>query len=221
MSDTEEPIRTISVSGTVEWEISPDNILWRIALTDTDKDLGRAKSKVEDKVKSVVALQKTLDIEEGDLETGYVQVRREYERDESGHRTIFKHFVVRRSITIVQRDLKRFDEFFDTLLASADMEVDFSFRSSRMADVRSEMRLEALEVAKTKAAGMAGALGVELGRVLTIDEHAQGRPMGARGPIPYNVSVVHSRPSADIATETFLPGTLNEQVTVYVTFELD
>ena len=76
---------------------------------------------------SVLALRKALDISEDDLETGPVSIRREYERNRQGDRVSFKNFVVNRSVHVRQRDLTRFDEFLDSLVARTDMEVRFSY----------------------------------------------------------------------------------------------
>jgi uncharacterized protein len=209
--------RSISVSGTVETKVAPDQILWRISLTATDTNLSKAKARGDEQVKSVVALRQKLGIAEGDLETGQVNVNREYERDQRGSRGNFKYFVVNRAITIRERDLKRFDECLDTLVSSTDMEVYFNFESSRVREVRAETRLKALQAAKQKAAAMAEAAGAKLGRVLAINEHSaseSGRSMAS------NAAYVQSTPPADLTTETFVPGAISVPVTVYVTFEL-
>ena len=168
------PVRSISVSGTAEMQTAPDQIVWRISLADTDKDLLAAKKRNDEKVKAVIRLREVLGIAEGDLETEHVSVSREYERDQHGYQRAFKHFLVSRSVTIRQRDLKRFDTFLDTLVATAQMEVSFSYESSRIHEIRTETRLKALKVAKDKAAAMAEAVGAKLGRVLTINERSQG-----------------------------------------------
>ena len=216
----EEPprIRTVSVSGSVETKTAPDHVVWRITLTDADKNPRLAKAKNDEKVKSVVALRKKLRLGEGNLETGSVNIRREYERDDRGRRGDFKHFVLSRNVTIRQRDLKRFDEFLDTLVTSAEMEVSFSFGSSRIHDVRAETRLKALQAAKDKAAAMAKVVGARLGPVLTINEHRQGDRWSSPAS---NRAFVHSSPGIDLATEKFVPGAINVRVTVYATFELE
>jgi len=212
----ESPIRSISVSGTVETKTAPDHIVWRITLTDTDKDMLEAKKRNDEKVKAVVALQKKLDIAEGDIETDNVSVRREYERTTRE----FRHFLVRRSVTIRQRDLKRFDEFLDSLVSSAEMEVSFSFKSTRLQEVRAETRLKALESAKDKATAMAEVVGAKIGRVLTINEHAQVDRW--QGPMLSNSSWVQSRPpTVDLASDKFVPGAITVQMTVYAMFELE
>ena len=218
LAQEDEPVRSISVSGTVETKTAPDQIVWRISLTDTDKSMREAKVRNDQKVKSVVALREKLGVGEGDLETGRVNIRREYERDQHGRRGDFKHFVVSRSVTIRQRDLKRFDEFLDTLVASTEMEMSFGFESSRIHEVRAETRLKALQAAKDKAAAMAKVVGAKLGRALTINEHAQGDRL--QSPMS-NTAYVHSTPTVDLATEKFVPGAINVRVTVYATFELE
>jgi uncharacterized protein len=211
--------RSISVTGTVETKVAPDQIVWRISLSATDTNLAKAKARSDEQVKSVVALRDKLHIAEGDLETGTMSVSRDYERDARGQRGNFKGFVVSRSVTIRERDLKRFDEFLDTLVASTEMEVYFNYESSRQREVRAETRLKALQTAKEKAKVMAQALGAKLGPVLSINEHSateSGRGFASNS----NVSYAQSTPPADVATETFVPGAMSIQVTVYVTFEL-
>ena len=217
LADEDKPVRSIAVSGTVETRTAPDRIVWNITLTDTDKDMRKAKAGNDEKVKAVVALRKKLGVGEGDFETGRLNIRREYERDERGHRGDFKHFVVTRSVTIRQRDLKRFDEFLDTLVASAEMEVNFSFESSRMHEIRADTRLRALRQAKDKAATMAEVVGAKLGPVLTINEHRLGG--GWNNPLS-NAAFVRSEPDPDLASDTFVPGAITVRVTVYATFEL-
>jgi len=215
----DKAVRSISVSGTIETKVAPDQIVWQISLSATDPSLTKAKTRSDDQAKAVVALQPKLGIDKGDLQTGLVSVNREYEHGPRGERGDFKHFSVNRSITIRERDLKRFDEFLNTLLASTDMEVFFSFESSRIQEVRAEARQKALRVARDKAAGMAEALGSKLGKVLTINEHSStAEPW--RSPIS-NGNFVQSTPPADLATETFVPGAISVPVTVYVTFELE
>ncbi len=214
----DETVRSVSVSGTVQTKIAPDQVVWRISLTDTDKDLRAAKLANDENVKAVLALRSKLGIAEGNLETGQMSIQREYERGEHGQRGAFKHFAVRRSITIRQRELRRFDEYLDSLVASADMEVDFSFESSKIHDVRAETRLQALVAAKSKAQAMAEVVGAKLGKVLTINEHAENRGFG--NPLSNSISF-QSMPSADAASDTFVPGAISVSMTVYAVFELE
>jgi len=212
-----KPVRQISVSGTVEAHAAPDQVLWQISLRDTDKNLNEAKRLNDQKVKAVLALREKLKVAEGDLETGQVSIYREYERTQRGDRGDFKYFVVSRSVTIRQRDLKRFDDFLNALVASADMEVSFNLESSRIQELRAQTRLKALQVARDKADAMATALGAKLGQVLKIEEYQPQAPGSIASNANFSVS---SAPTIDQGSETFVPGAISARVTVYVTFEL-
>jgi uncharacterized protein len=216
-ADEMRPVRQISVSGTVETKTAPDRAVWQISLRDTSKNLQLARQRNDERVKAVLGLREKLKLGEGDLETGNVSVFREYEQTPRGERGDFKHFVVQRDVTIRQRDLKQFDQFLNTLLASTDMEVGFQLESSRLREVRAETRLKALKVAKDKAAAMADVLGAQLGQVLKVEEHLPREPWQSG---VSNSAFVQSTPTADQGSETFVPGAISVSVTVYVTFEL-
>jgi uncharacterized protein YggE len=203
MAGEEKPVRSIAVTGTVETTAAPDLVVWTISLSDEDKNIREAKKRSDQKVQSVIALRDRLGIADGDLETGYVSVQREYE---SNPPQKFKGYVVTRSVTIRQRDLKRFDEYLDTFISSADMEVSFRFESSRMQDVRAETRLKAVQAAKDKAEAMALAVGAMVGRALTINDHAPGQEWWSGGLATSNVIAPGSGPPTDVASDKFVPG---------------
>ena len=125
-----------------------------------------------------------------------------------------------RSVTIRQREMDRFDEYFSKLVSSAEMEVNVGFESSAVYDIREQTRLKALRIARHKAEGMANELGAKLGKVLTIDEHRQSA-------FPFNPMSNASffdpgnRPEVDTSGGTFAPGAIEVRVTVYVTFAIE
>jgi uncharacterized protein YggE len=218
VAQADRPLRSISVTGTVETKTAPDQIVWRINLSDRDPDMRKAAASNDERIKSVVALRQKLGIDEGDFETGRLSVQRDYERDQYGRPQAFKGFIVSRSVTLRQRDLKRFDEFLDSLMSSTEMEVNFSFESSRIHEVRAETRLKALRAAQAKATAMAEVVGAKVARVLTVNEH----PAGDRSQsVMSNSFSVETPVSPDFATDRFVPGAIDVRVTVYATFELE
>ena len=209
--------RTVSVTGTVVDYAAPDIIVWNISLVHTDKSLIEGKKQNDESLKSILSLREKLGIEKGDMQTGQVSIRREYERGQYRQRGAFKHFVVNRSVTVYQRDLSRFDEFLDTLVASTELEVSFSFKSTRMQEVRSEARTKAVQVAKTKAEAMARVAGATLGKVITLNEH---NPTSSWQNPMSNSAYVTPPAVTDSGSESFVPGSIQVRVTVYATFEL-
>lgn len=221
LAESGEPLRMISVTGTVETKAAPDMVVWRINLADENESLSQAKAASDVKVKAILALREKLGIKEGDLQTGTMSIRKEYHEDDRGRRLEFKHFRVYRSITIRQRDLKRFDEYIDAFVASAEMEVSFSFQCSTIHEVRAETRLKALKVAREKAEALAEVGGAKLGKVLSIDEHGPGNDRGFHSQLSNNAYSPPRQVGVDQASGTFVPGAIDVKMTIYATFELE
>jgi uncharacterized protein YggE len=179
-----------------------------------------AKKSSDEKAHNIIALRDQLKVGIKDLQSGHLQIQKIYERDRQGNQREFKHFQVKRNFTIVQRDVKRFDEFLSQLVSSTDMEVNFSFESSRYHDIRSETRLKAIGIARKKAADMTEALDAKLGRVMMISEH---HPEIWRGSPLSNAAFVNPASAApeDVAAGTFAPGAIEIRVSVNVKFEIE
>ncbi|MBI4558261.1 MAG: SIMPL domain-containing protein [Candidatus Hydrogenedentes bacterium] len=221
----ENDIPQISVSGTAVTQTVPDVIQWSITITDENKDLQEAKRNSDAKMAAILTLARELGVRPEDLQTGYLNANREYNQDERGRRLDFKGFSVRRGVTLKQRDLKRFDEYLTKLVSSAEMEVSFSFDSSRMTDLRWETRLKALKAAKEKAEAMAKVVDATAGKVIRIEEPLppEGRYGGGAYGSFANTSFADpqaARP-ADVAQGTFAPGAIEVKVTVNAIFELE
>ena len=114
-SASENMTRTVSVSGTAVTRTVPDIVVWQLTIMELDKSLITAKESSDEQLKTILGLKDELGIQLEDMQTGRLSIRKEYERDRYGNRKEFKHFVVTRSVTIRQRDLKRFDEYLDGL----------------------------------------------------------------------------------------------------------
>jgi uncharacterized protein len=219
----EPPPRTVSVTGTAVTQTVPDTIVWRLTTYDFGRDLLKAKAESDAKLKAILALRGTLGIGDEDLQTGQVRIEKVFERDRSGNQGEFKHYAINRDVTIRERDLKRFDEFLTKLVTSAQADLNFSFESSRMIDLRKETRLKAIAAAKEKAAALCGALGATLGKVITIEEG--GEPWGgsyANRGMENTISIDETAlRAADIAGGTFAPGSVEVRISVRTTFAIE
>ena len=211
--------RRVTVSGTAVTTTVPDVIVWRLTTKDFDKSLLAAKKQSDGKLRAVLGLQEELGVRPEDLQTGRLSIRKEYERDRSGNQGAFKHFAVTRDVTLKQRDLKRFDEYLTKFVSSAELDVDFSFESSRVHDLRRETRLQAVRVAKEKAAAMTAELGAKLGKVLSIEEH--GRAPSYSNFMSNTAIVDPSGREADVISGTFAPGSVQVRISVQVTFGIE
>jgi len=210
-----ETERSIAVTGTAVVQVVPDYVAWSISIVDTHIELLAAKRQNDGRVAAAMELIKSLGTEPVDVQTSNVSVYKEFNHDEQGRQTTFKHHVVSRIISVKQRDLKRFDEFFDALVDKTQADVNFNWQSSQLPDLRKEARKRAVQIAKEKAEAMLSELGAKLGPVMTVEEESGKNP----GFIATNNSLMaaESKPDDEISG-TFAPGAIEVRVSVNVKF---
>jgi uncharacterized protein YggE len=214
--------RSISVSGTASVQVPVDVIVWTLVIADSDRDMLAAKRRNDERVRAVIGLRTELGLKAGDVETGQVSIRREFEQDEQGRQGAFKHFTISRAIVVRQRDLEQFDLFLEKFVATAQPDVTFEFQYTRIQDARAETRRKALQAAQEKAAALARVVGAKLGRVLRIDEHLAA-PLGGGGGGGggYSLTLIGDPGfQADVPSSTFVPGQIDERITIYAIFSL-
>ena len=213
-ADESASLRTISVTGTATTRTTPDTVVWDITTTASHLKLVSAKEQSDKQMQAILSTARKLGVEPNDLQTGFLAVRKEYKEDQYGNWGDFKGFLVTRQITIKERDTSRFDEFLTSLIKSSDMEVHYTLESSRLQEIQADTRLKSVVLAQKKASAMAGALGAEIGEVLTVTE----APQHSYGTISANAGFLDDVGGG--GTGTFAPGSIEVQVTVGVVFEL-
>ena len=212
-----ETERSITVTGTAVVQVVPDHVAWYIAIADTNPDLLSAKKRNDERVAAAMELIRSLGTGPADVQTSNVSVHKEYNHDEQGRQTDFKHFVVNRSIAVKQRDLDRFDEFFNSLVEKTQADVNFTWQSSKLLDLRKEARKRAAQIAKEKAESMLAELGATLGPLITVEETSD------RGFAFANISNTITPASItqdDEVKGTFAPGAIDVRVSVNVKFAI-
>ncbi len=217
----------ISVTGTMVTQVPPDIVVWYINLANRAATLKEAKAASDLSMSRALDAIKELNVAPADTQTSQLSAQREGGRDFFGNQ-VTKGWSVCRSITVKQRDLARFDEFFTKLVDAADVEVNFRFESSKYHELREETRLRAVEAAKEKAQALAGALGVALGPPISVEEGASGNVVPAFG--GYSPQVIDPKSNGsitvgwpageDAATGTLAPGMTEIRETVSVTFKI-
>lgn len=213
---------TISVTGTAVTRVAPDIVLWQIDIRESGEALLPAKKRCDAKVKAILALAPELGVAPEDVQTGSLDIRREYKPDLLGRTMTFKEFVVEQPITLRQRDLARFDEFISKLLATGDMEVRFRSESSRALELRAETRVKAVRIAREKAEVMCREAGGAVGRPLRIEESTAGALWSSPMNAATNVQVTaESNETPDFTDGTFAPGAIEIRVSVCVDFAID
>jgi uncharacterized protein YggE len=211
--------RHVSVTGTSLARAQPDTVVWQITIRRTNRDLAKAQAECDESVKKVLALRADLKLKPEEAQTGYLSIQKIFDRDQAGNVTSFRHFEVVRMVTLRQRDTSRFDQVLAQLVAAADVEVSYHLESSEYHALRAQTRLEAVKVAREKAAAMTELLGAKLGRVLRIAE-----PQESWSSHSYLSNAAFAAPrqaEPDESPGTFAPGSIEIRVSIEVIFEIE
>jgi uncharacterized protein YggE len=174
----------VSVTGISEVEVVPDEAVVQLGVETVAPDAVQAKSGNNRSIQAVLRLTKKLGIEDKYVQTSSLSIQQEYEYPGNNKPRRSTGFRVSNHMTILLKDLSKIDQLLDEAVkAGANSVEGVQFQSSRLKDIQSDARKAAVLDARAKAQALCGALGVKVGRPLTITENQDGyqppRPMMA------------------------------------------
>ena len=227
-----DKLPVITVSGTAEVQIVPDEAVFSIDVTKTNKDLQAAKRLNDESVGKILELARRFSISPQNVQTAQIQVDMKYESirdartrvisddgDEVGKR-IFRGYEVSKSVTVRLTDLARFEEFFAEVLQTGVSGVNsVKFETSKLRENKDKAREMAMKAAKEKATAMATAVGQTIGRAIKITEGN----VGGQTFTSYSANS-NATATAGVFTEslvTFAPGSIKIEAQVTVSFLLN
>lgn len=166
------PPPLVSVTGTGEIKVAPDQVCLRVGVETRADKLDDAKRDNDAKMKAMLAVLKAKGIEAKDVQTDYLNIQPLYPMDAPGNVRLQPNgYSVRRNATVLLRKVEKFDEVLSALIASGSNAVDdIEFRTSKLDEYRQQARLKAILHAKEKATTLVGAVGSKLGRAYSINE---------------------------------------------------
>lgn len=167
--------KTITVSGEAERFVAPDTARISFSMTRKNVNLSVATDSVNERIGEMVDALSEFGVKDKDMKTTNYNVYPEYNYvRNSGERT-FDGYRVNQSIELKIRDL---DQVSPILTKIASFEVDnvsgLSFYVEDDQDIRDELRKEAIDSAKAKAAELSRDLGVSLKTIVGFNEGGQG-----------------------------------------------
>ena len=186
---------TISVSGTAEVRVVPDNAVLRFSIDSRAVELAAAVADNDAKVKAVVRFLTESKIDDKFIRTELIRIRPIFEQPSkspyprqqtaqgaasSQPRSVEEKikpigYSARREISVTINDLSSFETIYRGLIERGVNEVDnLAFQSSELRKHRDEARLLAVRAAREKAEAMARELGCTLAAVQTIRESNPG-----------------------------------------------
>jgi uncharacterized protein YggE len=162
----------ISVSGSAEVKVAPDEIYLRLGVETRDAALEIAKKQNDERVSRALAFLKSKGVADKDVQTDFINIEPAYD-DHTSRRV--EMYVVRKSIEVRLRDIKGFESILTGLLNSGVNNVHgMELRTSQLRKHRDTARAMAVRAAREKADALAAELGVKRGKVYAVNASEWG-----------------------------------------------
>lgn len=207
---------SVTVDGASRTVVQPDEVVFHLGVNTTSPELKQARQENAKRVKSLVDALQGNDISGDDIRTENLRANREYEW--VNRERIFRGFQVNRNLTVILRDLERFEDVLSALLETTEVDLNGTqFRYSKIRELDLEIRQQAVADAQRKASAMAEQLGQRIGRAVQIVDSSSGGPAP---PMPQQMRMMaaEAAPSQEPLTA---PGEIEVNASVTVTFLLD
>jgi uncharacterized protein YggE len=223
----------ITVTGTAEVQVVPDEVIFSLDVTKMDKDLQVAKRLNDETVAKVLELARRFSVAPQNVKTDYISVDTIYESirdakkkifDEDGDEVgtkVFRGYRVSQTVIVKLTDISRFEEFFAESLKTEITEVDsVKFETSKLRENKDKARDLAMKAAREKATAMSAAIGQSIGKAVRITEGiVVNQNYSNSANVTTNSISVGGSFSESLAT--FAPGAIKVQAEVTVSFLLN
>ncbi len=160
----------ISVTGTAEIKLAPDEVTLRLGVESHDRDLAVAKASNDRSVRKLIALARGAGVGAKNIQTSALSMEPQYSDEKIPKLLGYK---VSQTITITLTDLSKYDELLTSALQAGVNRVDgINFAVADTKKYREEARLKAVRTAREKAMTMAAGLGQTVGKPWEVTEEA-------------------------------------------------
>jgi uncharacterized protein YggE len=208
-----EPKSLLTVSGTGELQIKPDQATFVIEVQNFDKDRTKAKTDNSGRVRNVLEVIHSFKVEDKSIQTQEQSVEARYKRNDESKALIGFNAVTRIRVKLL--DLNALDGMQEKVLAQGATEVsDIQFDISDRPKHRAQARALAIAAAKEKAQAMAQELGQKIGRAFSLTETSNEQAW-LGGSVNANISAYNAEKPPVLAE-----GTIKIQESVRIEFEL-
>jgi len=206
--------RLVSVTGTAEVNVAPDEVALSLGIDSQDKDLSAAKAQHDRRMKELLADAQAAGVDQKDIQTSTLEMRPQYS---GGKVPKFLYYEVSQTIQLTLKDLSKYEALVTKLVVADVTRINsVDFRVAETRKFRDEARQKAVQAAKEKATAMAAELGQTIGKPWEIAED-----------IPdvfstqYMANSVSNRQRLAQEESTVAPGQVTISATVHVSFQLD
>lgn len=221
------PRPTISVSGTAEVRVAPDEVNLRLGVESRDAKLDVSVKQNETAIAAVLKFLKDSGVDPKDVQTDYVEIQPQYDPDRRAQQIVPEFYLVRRNLGIRLRNMAQFDAVLAGVIKNgANHVMGIEFRTTELRKHRDAARQQAIRAAKEKASALAQELDAKVGKPESIQEQTHGGWWGwsATNPSISNAmfqNTTQTAPSGESPDGNLAVGLISITATVNVTFALD
>jgi len=218
----------ISISGSAEVKVVPDEVYLRVGVESRHKNLEDAKQQNDERVTRAIGFLKASQIESKNIQTDYISIEPTYDREVSETNPVA--FVVRKSIEVKLTKVDSFESVLSGLLKNGVTTVHgIEFRTSELRKHRDTARAMAIRAAKEKADALAAELGVKRGRVHSVNANEWGGWFSSSGGYwgrqyggaMFQNAVQEAGPSVETDESGLSVGQISVSATVNVSFVIE
>ena len=174
---------SLTVSGRAVITLPADYVTLNIGVETQDKDVAAAQRRNTELVNAVTAALKALGADEKDLTTGSLNVYSSwrYETGSDGTENQIQVYHVSCTLNVTVRSMEETGNYIDTaILAGANQLYGLSYASGQASEAYMTALARACENARAKAEVIAGACGMQLGKIESITARDSSEASAAR-----------------------------------------
>lgn len=167
----------ITVSGSAEIKVVPDEVDLNVGVESRDENLETAKENNDKRVAAALDFLKSHGVKDNDFQTDFVTIEPvyDYPYGTSGKTTKPTSYLVQKAIGVKLTNVADFDMILAGLITNGVNDVHgIQFRTSELRKYKDQARLAAIKAAKEKAEAMASAMDVKVGKPNAISVNDSG-----------------------------------------------
>ena len=206
--------RLISVTGTAEVNVAPDEVVLSLGVESRDRELSVAKAQHDVHVKKLLAEADGAGVEGKYIQTSSLRMQPEYSEERVPR---FLTYDVSQTVQVTLKDLSKYERLMTKLLESGVNRVDsVEFVVAETRKYKDEARAKAIRAAREKAVAMAAELNQTIGKPWEISEDSFNSAVATQNAFAYAGNRAASNDESTVA-----PGEVSIRASVRVSFQLE
>lgn len=212
VAQEQKPVPQISVNGEGKIKAVPDEAFISVSIDNKGNKAADVKKQNDETVEKVIKAIKKHNLPKEDVQTMRISLNPVYDYEKKKY-----SYNATQTIEILLKDLGKYDALMESLIdAGVNRVTNVEFRSSKIDQLKSQARKEAMQDAKKKAEDYVSVLSQKVGKALSVSDNTQ---IYYPQPRMYEMKAMASDAAAP--KETLAIGEINITANVSVTFFLD